>query len=36
MDSLQNETGELVMMDTEKGEVLDDFFASVFTNRKQR
>ena len=27
------ETGDLVMRDTEKAEVLNDFFASVFTGK---
>ncbi|GAB0183945.1 mitochondrial enolase superfamily member 1 [Grus japonensis] len=30
---LQNETGELVTQDMEKAEVLNDFFASVFTGK---
>ncbi|GAB0188754.1 mitochondrial enolase superfamily member 1 [Grus japonensis] len=30
---LQNETGELVIQDMEKAEVLNDFFASVFTGK---
>lgn len=34
MDSLQNETGDLVIRDTEKGDVPNDFFASVFTSIK--
>ena len=31
MGPLQNETGDLVTQDMEKAEVLNDFFASVFT-----
>ena len=30
---LRKETGELVSQDTEKAEVLNDFFASVFTGK---
>ena len=30
---LQNETGDLVTQDMEKAEVLNDFFASVFTGK---
>ncbi|GAB0207101.1 mitochondrial enolase superfamily member 1 [Grus japonensis] len=30
---LQNETGDLVTQDMEKAEVLNDFFASVFTSK---
>lgn len=33
MGSLQKETGGLVTMDMEKAEVLNDFFALVFTGK---
>ncbi|GAB0208586.1 hypothetical protein GRJ2_003324300 [Grus japonensis] len=33
VDSLQNEMGDLVTQDMEKAEVLNDFFASVFTGK---
>ncbi|GAB0208330.1 mitochondrial enolase superfamily member 1 [Grus japonensis] len=33
---LQNETGDLVVQDMEKAEVLNDFFASVFTGKCSR
>ena len=33
MGPLQKETGDLVMRDTKKAEVLNDFFASVFTGK---
>lgn len=33
MGPLQKENGDLVMMDTEKAEVLHDYFASVFTGK---
>ena len=33
MGPLRKETGDLVTRDTEKPEVLNDFFASVFTIR---
>ena len=33
MGALLNETGDLVTRDTEKAEVLTDFFASVFTGK---
>ncbi|GAB0178252.1 hypothetical protein GRJ2_000290500 [Grus japonensis] len=33
MGPLQNETGDLVTQDMEKAEVLNDFFASVFTGK---
>ncbi|GAB0194031.1 mitochondrial enolase superfamily member 1 [Grus japonensis] len=34
MGPLQNETGDLVTQDVEKAEVLNDFFASVFTGKR--
>ena len=33
MSPLWKETGDLVTRDTEKAEVLNDFFASVFTGK---
>ena len=33
MGPLQKETGDLVTWDMEKAEVLNDFFASVFTSK---
>ena len=33
MGSLRKETGDLVTWDTEEAEVLNDFFASVFTSK---
>ena len=33
MGLLQNETGDLITWDMEKAEVLNDFFASVFTSK---
>lgn len=36
MGPLQEETGDLVMRDTEKAAVLNDFFISVFTGKGSR